>query len=199
MQRWAIWVAVTAVIVSLTLFGCQSMQLAEKAQPPQVTLDRVEVAHSWVSGVEGVKPEFYIDGKEKRGSPMDLAFIFNLYNPNPYKMKLDELRFTMAFEEFELIEPTVYEDQWIPAETTNQVRVHATFDAYTTLLAMLVPAGNVERWQKMGVKPAALIKKWWTDVGDFSFPIQIKNGVATFVRPDGKTVISPFHAVFPKK
>jgi hypothetical protein len=181
------------------LVGCETIYMTEKAIPPTVTLERVEVAHSWVSGVKGKKPEFYINGKERRGSPLVLAFVFNIYNPNNYKMMLDELRFTMAFEGFELMEPTIYEDQWIPPKTTNQVRVHATLDAFTTLLSMLVPAGNVERWKRMKVKPAALIKKWWETVGDFAFPIDIRNGVATFQRPDGKVVRATFTAVFPPK
>jgi|Deesub1362B_J571_1020462.scaffolds.fasta_scaffold03840_2 hypothetical protein len=192
-------VLLAVLVTALGLAGCESMYLSEKAQPPVVTLERVEVAHSWVSGIKGKKPEFYINGKERRGSPLVLAFVFNVYNPNKYKVMLDELRFTMAFEGFELMEPTVYEDQWIPPETTNQIRVHATLDAFTTLLSMLVPAGNVERWKKMKVKPAALIKRWWETVGDFAFPIEVRNGVATFQRPDGESIISTFKATFPPK
>jgi hypothetical protein len=190
MRPNALAIALILFSIGLVLTGCETMQVAEvsgKANPPDVSLDRIEVAHSWVSGVEGQKPEFYVDAKEKRGSPLDLAFVFNIRNRNDTKIMLDELRFTMAFEGFELMEPTVYEDQWIPANTTNQVRVHATADAYTTLLAMLVPAGNVERWKAMNVKPAALIKKWWETVGDLAFPIEARKGVATFETPGGET------------
>lgn len=191
-----------AFAMALTFMACGKKQVVgapKKAVSPEITLDRIEVAHSWVSGIEGTKPEFYIDAKEKRSSPLDLAFVFNIHNPSEEKIMLDELRFTMAFENFELMEPTVYESQWIPPSTTNQLRVHATFDAYTTLLAMLVPAGNVEKWKQMDAKPAVLIKKWWETVGDFAFPIEVKKGVATFVLPDGETVLSTFQATFPEE
>ena len=58
--------------------------------------------------------------------------------------------------------------------------------------------GDVEQWKKMKAKPPALIKKWWETVGDFAFPIQVKNGVATFQRPDGEIVRATFKATFPK-
>jgi hypothetical protein len=201
MRALTLAVVLVAAMVGLSLTGCETTKVSEgsgKAQSPEVVLDRIEVAHSWVSGVEGQKPEFYVDAKEKRGSPLDLAFVFDIHNPNDFKIMLDELRFTMAFEGFELTEPSVYEEQWIPANTTNQLRVHATLDAYTTLLAMLVPAGNVEKWNRMGEKPAVLIKKWWETVGDFAFPIELRNGVATFVNAEGETIMSTFQGTFPQ-
>jgi len=76
--------------------------------------------------------------------------------------------------------------------------VHATFDAYTTLLALLVPAPNVARLKEMGVKHVNLIKKWWTEIGDFTFPVEVKNGVAKFADEKGNEVLSHFSGKWPK-
>jgi hypothetical protein len=76
--------------------------------------------------------------------------------------------------------------------------VHATFDAYTTLLALLVPAPNVVRLKEMGVKHVNLIKKWWTEIGDFTFPVEVKNGVARFVDEKDNEILSHFSGKWPK-
>jgi hypothetical protein len=76
--------------------------------------------------------------------------------------------------------------------------VHATFDAYTTLLALLVPAPNVVRLKEMGVKHVNLIKKWWTEIGDFTFPVEVNNGNARFMDEKGNEVLSHFSGKWPK-
>jgi len=173
--------AVTAIV------GCQVFMA--KPKTPVIKLNRVEVAHYW---------KFFLEPKKKRGSTLDLAFIFDITNSNSYKVMLDEFRFTVAFEGIELSTPIVYEDVYIPGKTTSQLRVHVALDAYTALLALLVPPGNVQAWKKMGTKPPALLKKWWEGIQDFSFPIEVRNGVAKFSTPKGE-IIAPFKGVFPKK
>ncbi|MBI5583583.1 MAG: hypothetical protein HY892_07145, partial [Deltaproteobacteria bacterium] len=66
---------------------------AAAAKPPVVKLERVDIANYW---------SFYLDPKEKRGSGMNLAFVFSMENPNNFKMMLDDLKFTVSFEEFEV-------------------------------------------------------------------------------------------------
>ena len=180
-------VGLVLVFAVSMLVGCAAF--VQKAQTPVIKLNRVEVAHYW---------PFFLEPKKKKGSVLDLAFVYDIYNPNPFKVMLDEFRFTLAFDGIELSTPIVYEDVYIPAKTTSQLRVHVALDAYTALLALLVPAANVERWKKMGTKPPALLKKWWSGIQDFSFPIEVRNGVAKFSTPKGD-IIAPFKATFPKK
>jgi hypothetical protein len=152
-----------------------------------VELQRVEIAHYWT---------FYLDTKERRGSPLDLAFIFDVENPNHTTVTLEELRFTVAFAGFEVNTLSVYEKMSIPPRTTNQLRVHAAFDAYTTLLSLLVTGGF--RLQEAGVKAPDQVKAWWEAVPDFGFEIAVTNGVATFTS-GGEETLAHFKGTFPKR
>jgi hypothetical protein len=190
------------------LSGCETMEVAGTAQPagpakpPVVQLDRVEINH--------IQPFFIaprIDFKDcnnpgKVGgygytSTLSLAYVFKIQNPNPFPVMLDELTFTAAFEDFDVNMPTVYEDQWIPPGKTNELRVVAVQEAQATIASLSVGGLAAERIKKMGTKQADLVKKWWDTIGDMAFPIQVKNGVAVFQTPDGKTVQSTFQGVFP--
>ena len=165
--------------------GMAAKMAAVKA--PVVKLERVDIANYW---------SFYLDAKEKRGSALNLAFVFSMENPNNYKVMLDDLKFTVSFEEFEVNTITYYDDNYIPAKSTDHLRINAAFDSYTTMLLLLVSKGH--RLQELDVKAPDLLKKWWDDIQDFKFPIMV-NGTATFVGPDGKNMIVPFEGTFPPK
>ncbi len=186
----------------LLLVGLMAAPAIAEMKAPVITLERVDIAHNWVNP-KG-KPAYFLNTKEKTGSVMDLAFVFAVTNPNRGAIMLDDLSFTMAFEGFELMMPMVYEDIWLAGKgmfgkpKTSYIRVHATFDSYTTLLALLVPSQNVARLKKMGVKHVNLIKKWWTEIADFAFPIEVTNGVARFADEKGNEVLSHFSGKFPK-
>lgn len=198
-------VLVTGVLGS----GCETMDTGAPgtavgpAKPPVVKLDRVEVNH--------LQPFFIaprINFKDCNDpgtvggygytSTLSLAYVFHIQNPNPFPVMLDELRFTAAFEDFDVNMPTVYEKQWIPPGKTNELRVVAVQEAQATIASLAVGGVAAERIKKMGIKQADLVKKWWDTVGDMAFPIQVKNGVAMFQTPDGKTVQSSFEGVFPQ-
>lgn len=177
------------LLVATTVSGCATMAgSGDATQTPKVELQRVEVAHYW---------PFFLDTKERRGSPLDLAFIYAVQNPGDTIITLEELRFTIAFEPgFEVNTVSVYEQMSIPPRTTNQLRVHASLDAYTTLLSLLVTGGY--RLQAAGVKAPDQLKMWWEKVPDFGFGINVANGMAMFSTPSGSLMI-PFEASFPKK
>jgi len=156
MRRVLLAGALVAVMGLGGLSGCATMPetAAGPVQPPKVELQRVEIAHYWT---------FYLDTKERRGSPLDLAFIFGVENPNDTTVTLEELRFTIAFQPgFEVNTLSVYEKMSIPPRTTNQLRVHASFDPYVTLLSLLVTGGF--RLQQAGVKGPDQVKAWWEQV-----------------------------------
>ncbi|MGH7408535.1 MAG: hypothetical protein ACREKF_11095 [Candidatus Methylomirabilales bacterium] len=172
------------------LSGCATMaeMAAGPVQAPKIELQRVEIAHYW---------PFHLDMKERRGSPLDLAFVFGVENPNNTTITLEELRFTIAFEPgFELNTVNVYEKMSIPPRTTNQLRVHAAFDAYTAALSLLVTGGF--RLQQAGIKAPDQLKAWWEKISDFEFQIAVTNGTAAFSSDRGDS-LAHFQATFPKK
>ncbi len=189
MRKFLILFVILLISAGLGIVGCAPaiVKPVAKLQTPKVELERVEIAHYW---------PFFLDAKERRGSPLDLAFVYNIHNPNDFTVMLDDLKFTVAFEPgFEVNTVFVYEDMYIPAKTTNQLRVHASFDAYTTLLSLLVTGGY--RLQEMGVKAPDQIKSWWEKVQDFGFKIEVRNGTAGFTSEYGDT-LATFEATFPK-
>jgi hypothetical protein len=191
MRRVLLAGGLTAVVGLGGLSGCAGMgeMAAGPVQPPKVELQRVEVAHYW---------PFFLDTKERRGSPLDLAFVFGVENPNDTTVTLEELRFTIAFEPgFEVNTVSVYENMSIPPRTTNQLRVHAAFDAYTTLLSLVVTGGF--RLQQAGVKAPDQLKEWWEKVPDFGFQIAVTNGTAVFRSGGGAESLAYFQGTFPKK
>jgi Late embryogenesis abundant protein len=163
---------------------------------PVVKLDRVEIANYWGYYLDGILDK---EGKltaGRRGAPMVLSFVYTIQNPNNHNVMLDNMKFTVAFEGFELNTLTNFDNSYIPPKKTNTLRVNGTFDYNTANLSLLVTSGH--RLQEMNVKSGDLLKKWWEGISDFTFPITV-NGTATFVGPDGKNIIVPFEGTFPEK
>ena len=166
------------------------------AKAPVVKLDRIEIANYWGYYLDGILDK---EGKltaGRRGAPLVLSFVYSIHNPNHFNVMLDNAKFTVAFEGFDLNTLTFFDQSYIPGKTTNHLRLNGTFDYNTANLALLVTSGH--RLQEMNVKSGDLLKKWWEGISDFNFPITV-NGTATFVGPDGKNIIVPFEATFPEK
>jgi hypothetical protein len=174
------------------------------AKAPVVKLERVEVNH--------IQP-FYTGarigfkdcnnpgtvGGYGYTSTLSLAYVFEIQNAMNVPVMLDELRFTIAFDDFDVNMPTVYETQWVPPGKTNQVRVVVVQEAQATIASLMVGGLAADRIKKMGTTQGAVVQKWWETVGDFGFPIKVKGGVANFETADGKTMMANFEAVFPQK
>ncbi|AFM25556.1 hypothetical protein [Desulfomonile tiedjei] len=166
----------------VALFGFAVLP-ATAFENPKITLDRVEVA--------SIQPFFakprvgYKDEKDTGkdlpvGSILNMAYIFNIKNPNKEPVMLDEMTFTVSFDGFDVNTAFAYEDSWIPAGKTNQLKVVVTNEALPTISSLMVGAGNVSRIQEMKTSAGALAKKWWETVGDFDFPITVSGGTALF-------------------
>jgi hypothetical protein len=194
-MKKALWV-VTVVLITSALAALPALAL----KPPVITLERVEVA--------SLQPFFMTKAKVKNkegkesvyqgGSILNTAYVLNIKNPNKKPVMLDELSFTIAFDGFDVNTVTSYEDAWIPGGKSNQLRVIATNEARPTLLSLMVGAPNAARLQKLGMKPPAMVKKWWDDVSDFSFPVTLTNGTALFRDEKGKEIRSTFTGKFGK-
>ena len=162
---------------------------------PVVTLNSVEIAHYWgwwyfsskVAPTKGTAGNY--------GAPLDIAFVFDIQNPNSYPVLLDELKFTVAFEEFDLNSLSSTELQWIPAGKTNQIRVHGMFDGRQSLLSLLVTGGF--KLKEKGIGAFDQLEKWWFGAPESTFPINVKEGSAVF-KADNLTKVNTFSGTFPK-
>jgi hypothetical protein len=192
------WTILTALTVSL-VFAVAPVFAAEA---PVITLERVEVASIQPFFV---KPQVGFKSAEDPGKPenvgaiMNLAYIFNIKNPAKEPVMLDEFVFTTVFEGIEVNTAMVYEDAWIPAGKTNQLRVLVTNETLPTLLNLSVGSDAAQVLQKKGVKPAEMVKKWWDTIGDFAFPIEITNGAGLFKDEKGKEFRVTFTGKYEKK
>ena len=96
---------------------------------PRVTFSHVELARFWGWWYFSIN-EKPIRGKPGNyGAPLVHAFIFEIHNPNKYPIKMENFKFTVAFEDFGLNSVSSSEIQWIPAGKTNQLRLMAVTDA----------------------------------------------------------------------
>ena len=163
-------------------------------QNPKISLNTMEVVHyyGWWYFNAKVPPTRGTAGEY--GAPLDLAFVFDIENPNPYPVKLESIKFTVAFEEFDLNTVGSTEVQWIPPGKTNQVRVHAMFDGRQSFLSLMATGGF--QLKTKGIDAYGQLEKWWTGIPEFSFPIHVKEGSAVF-DADGKVLVSDFSAKFP--
>ncbi len=203
-RKWSPVKTLMAMFIGIVflagIVGCATTQGSGTAsvssiKPPIVKLVDVQLAHywGWWYFSKKVKPT---KGKAGNyGAPMDLAFVFEITNPNPFPVQLDGFKFTVAFEEFDVNTINAFETMWIPAGKTNQLAVHGMFDARTSLLSLLVTGGFKLKAKKMNVWQQ--LEKWWTGIATFSFPITVKEGAATF-HAGGKTIVASFSGKFPQ-
>lgn len=182
---------------------------------PTVTLNRMEVpviealALDFPTGYTPDKVGFFL-----------LAAVFDIENPNDYPVMLDEIKGIFAlkggpgdedYNWFELNAPFCYDDQWIPAKTTNQARLTSLFTTRTVQLSLLVAQG----WKvsELGTSWDKLEKVFWGEtvawksplgqavteiqggIGEFAFPVKI-TGSAAFTSAYGD-VTSSFSETFP--
>jgi len=194
---------VTMIATLLAIFAFTVLP-ALALEAPIVTLERIEVASIqpfFVKPRIGYKDE-KDPGKEMTygySSTLNLAYIFNIKNPNKAPVMLDEIQFTAEFEGFEVNTALAYEDSWIPGGKTNQLRVITSNEAFPTIVSLSVGAGNVARMQEMKANAGGLVKKWFETISDFAFPIGITNGTALFKDEKGKEIRSTFTATWQKK
>src|SRR3989339_170662 len=185
------------LVVPGLVFGAEKevKSTPKKFKPPVVTLNRVEVAHYWGYWFYGAKVEVTKGKAGNNGAPLDLNFIFDIKNPNPYPVALESLNFTVAFEDYDLNTVGSPDVMWIPAGKTNELRVSAMFDIWQSFLSLGVTGGL--KLQEKGIAVHDQLEKWWIGIPDLAFPVQVKEGSAVF-KADNVTSVSSFSATYPK-
>lgn len=186
------------LVAAAMLAGCAGMPVTPTQQnfkAPVVTLDSMEVTHAFGYWYFSKKVEPTKGKPDNVGAPLELAFIFNIENPNSYPIKMDDLKFTIAFEEFDLNTVSSTETMWIPAGKTNQLRVPAHFDVRQSLLSLLVTGGF--KLKEKGTNVWSQLETWWTGIPQYTVPVHVKGGSAVF-KADGLTKVVTFSATFPE-
>ncbi len=184
--------------IELLFASCAAVQVKPTAanfKAPKIALEMIEIPQYdgyWYYGGK-TKPD---KGKAgAHGASLPLAVTFNITNPNPYPVFLDGYKFTIAFEEFDIITVKGYETQWIPAGKTNQLRASTMVSVHSGLLTLLVTGGF--KLKAKGTNAWAALEKWWTQIPDMSFPITIYEGSFPFTA-DGVSMVLPFKATYPE-
>jgi LEA14-like dessication related protein len=180
--------------MGMMVASCASMQgkpTAANFKDPIVTFETVQVTQYngyWYYG-GNIKPTKGTAGANSAVLP--LAFVFNITNPNSFPVQLDGFGFTIAFEDFDVNMVNAYETQWIPPGKTNQISVYSIVDVHQVLSSLLVP--NAFKVKEMGTNAWALLEKWWIGIPEYTIPIHVKGGSATFLAGSEQKVV-PFKA-----
>jgi len=193
------YLSILPALLLVAIIGLAALSSCAPSGPPvapEVKLNRVEVV-----AYEALHKDFPTGYDPSRVGFFMLALIFDVTNLNGYPIQLEAARAAIDFEGapgkwFAVGAASAYEQQWIPANTTNQLRLNALFTTRTTQLGLLVPGAHAPMLKEMGMVWSDMLKKWWTEVPDLAFKIRV-NGDMNFTSPQG-AVTSTFSDVFPK-
>lgn len=180
--------------LGVILASCAGMQNPSNSgwKDPVITLESFTVPQ-----YDGY---WYYSGKDKttkgkpgdRGAPLPMSFLFDIHNPNPYPVLLDDFQFTVAFDkDFDLVTVNLQDSYWIPAGKTDQIRATTMITVRSGLLSLLVTGGYKLKEKKWS--PWAALERWWTGVPDYSVPVTVHEGAASF-SADGVSKVVPFSA-----
>ncbi len=194
MRKVPIWVAMIAMfVVGAVFMSCATMQTIPP-KDPVIKLEMIEIPQYfgfWVVPKDAKLAQGKIE--KDMSSPLPVAFILSIENPNSEPIMLENIKFSVSFEEFEVNTVMASETQWIPAGKTNELRLIAMQSPNAVAGALLLPGAM--KLKKRGVTHWQLIEKWWAEAPNMSFPISVTEGAATF-EIGGKTVVVPFGGTF---
>lgn len=183
--------------LAVVFASCAALQkpTAANFQDPTITLESFMVSQYdgyWYYGSK-IKPT---KGKAgNHGAALPMSFLFNIKNPNPYPVLLEGFRFTVAFDkDFDLVTVHNQDSYWIPAGKTQHVRASTLITVRSALLSLLVTGGF--KLKAKGMSPWDALEKWWVGIPDYSVPVTVHEGAATF-QADGVTKTLAFKAEFP--
>jgi hypothetical protein len=193
-----------AVVVALV--GCAPTAAPTELRAPVVKLARVEVGSyfpvpwkEWPAQPPTPTPPIPVTVRV----PLNLAFVYDIENPNDVAVTLDQLKFTVELEAapaapgeyFALATPNVYERQSIPAKTTNSLRVNVVIDSAVVPGTLTVAYG--QRLAEKKLSATALVSSWWDGIQDFKYGIKVTGGTADFASGSMKKLVT-FEGKWPK-
>lgn len=168
---------------------------AVEFQLPKITLELASVEHYWGFWYYAPSVEPSAGKAGHAGAPLDVAFTFNIENPNDFAVQLEDFKFTVAFEDFDMNTISTMATQWIPPGKTNQIKLHSIIDVRQSTLNLAVTSGL--KLKEKNTSVMAQLQKWWTGIASFSFPVSVKGGAAIFSNDAGDSVVVGFEAQYP--
>ncbi len=188
------------------LVGCQQAPASAELKAPTVRLARVEIGgyfplpwKEWPAQPPTPTPAFNVVPRQ----PLNLAFVFELENPNDVAVTFDQMKFTVELEAkegapgeyFALANPNVYDRQTVPAKTTNTVRVSTMLDSAVVPGTLTVAYGQQMAAKKLSAP--VLVNYWWDKIQDFAYGIKVTGGTADF-SSGGQRKLATFEGKWPK-
>jgi hypothetical protein len=181
-------------VVFASCAGMQAKPTEANFKNPAITLESFEVPQYdgfWYYGGK-TKPDKGTAGNH--GAPLPMSFVFSVNNPNSYPVLSEGVKFTVAFEGFDLVTYNNEDSIWIPAGKTTQIRATTLITARSALLSLLVTGGY--KLKAKGMSPWDAMEKWWAGAAGYTIPVTVHEGAFTFMA-DGITKVLPFNATFP--
>jgi len=198
MKKRVILMTVLFFTAGFLFTSCATMQTKPTEanfKSPQLHLNSIQLSYYegfWYYGKAQVSM-----GKAPAGggsSPVTLDFVFEVTNPNDYPIKLDSAQFFIYFEGYELRVVNDSHPMWIPAGKTNTKVLSVTLTPFSTYAKFLLAGKQLA--MERGDKPWEKIQKWWTELPEMSFPIELKEGAFTFMA-DGVVRVVPVNIKYP--
>lgn len=180
--------------LGVILSSCAGMQNPGNSgwKDPVITLASFTVPQYDGYWYYGAKTKATKGKAGNRGAPLPMSFLFDVHNPNPYPVLLDDFKFTVAFDkEFDVVTVNVQDEMWIPAGKTDQIRATTLITVRSAVLSLLVTGGYKLKARKWS--PWKALERWWTGVPDYSVPVMVHEGAAAF-SADGVSKVVPFKA-----
>jgi len=199
MKKKLALMTVLVFALSVALMSCVTTKVkptASNFKEPVIKLGSVQLSYYegfWYYGKAKVAM-----GKAPKGggsSPVTLAFVFEITNPNDYPVLLESSKFFLFFDDYELRIVNDLNEMWIPAGKTNSKVLSVTLTPFSTYVKFLL--ASKELALKRGDKPWDKITQWWTGLPDMSFAIDIKAATFSFAA-DGVSKVVGFEARYPE-
>jgi len=187
-------IAILGLCLGMILYSCSGTQkpTSTNFKDPIITLESFKVPQydGYYYYDANIKPTKGAAGNH--GAPLYMTFLFNIQNPNPYPVELQEFKFTVAFDnEFDIVTVNVQDPYWIPANGTNNVRAFTLITIHSVRLSLLVTGGFALKTK--GWSPWDALERWWTKVPDLAIPVSVKDASFTF-NASGVLKVLPFKA-----
>ena len=190
----------TALIFGLgvVLASCTGVQVKPTEtnfKDPVITLESFEVpqydGYAYYAGkVMPTKGE-----AADRGTFLALSFVFNIKNPNPYPILLEEIKYSVVFDnDFVMITTNDQVENWIPPGKTDQVRVTTLITTRSALVGLLL--ANAVTLKNKGWDMWETLEKWWKGVPEQTVPVSVTEGAFAF-SANGVYKVIPYMATIP--
>ena len=182
MKKKLVLMTVLIFGLSVALMSCVTTQVKPNERnfnAPKITLESFSVPFYdgyWYIGSK-TKPDQ--GGAGNRGAFLPMSFVFNITNPNPYPINLEEIKYSIVFDEdFVMMTTADQMSNWIPAGKSDEVKVTTMITVRSALLGLLL--ANKMELEKRKWKLWGTLEKWWKGVPEGTTSVTLTECGFTF-------------------